>query len=894
MQNSAWKLTALAGVIGLGFLIVLQAQKNMGDGQEPGSESEPTASVTHPAGEDGKQPAEGSDEKKLLALNGEPELDETDSRESLTADSAPVPDFADRPVLAENLARLSSFAPADTDFAETGGTGIRTVSAETPSAEGNSTSGNSFDTLPADLNTQPTPDFGESTDTRSELVTESNGQPPRLIFDESTVPEAGAVEPAPGATEDPFATGSVTAETLPDAQQESEAASKKRALELVATARRSIDAGDLDTARELAQAALEMPVTYTPLDDRPETVLREIDQLLKFRNLPAESESVVAKSTSEPPLLLLTGGQAEEKPFGDQPFETFPEKEPSSDPPLLTGNDNTLFPGEAPSLEPVTAVPEGDFQPFGPQARDAATTGASVNETENPFGESSSEPAALTTTTTAVQTQASGEVITGVTGDATIPENGPKPALKPELTIEKTAPAEAFLDKPMVYSVNVTNRGNATAAELVVEDHIPKGCRLIGTRPQAVMIGTKLIWRLGRLEAGKSQSILVKVIPIEQGEIGSVATVSFVTEVAARTEIRSSSYTPLELTVEAPRKVNSGEVVVMKFRVKNNSGQNALNVKLQDIIPDGLLHETGNDLTYDIGTIESGRTFTADLELKAVKSGRFTNQATITADGGLRSEAVSEIEILGAAGVSLQAVPGKSVLVGQKTVHATRVTNPSQTTAEGFTVTSRLPEEVRFLSATENGRYEASSHSVRWQIPGLAPGQSLVLQTSLLPKLHGTFGTLTQLNQPGQPISKVESQLSVRGIAAMAIELKNVPVTVVANDEFSVDATIFNRGTGPDSNVQLSLILPDGIEFVSARGPVRIERQPIALTSSGQKPMVTSVEIPEIGEKASVDFQITLRSTTAGRPKIRAEVSSTQLTDPVATEAAIVVINEAP
>ena len=33
MQNSAWKLTALAGVIGLGFLIVLQAQKNMGEGK---------------------------------------------------------------------------------------------------------------------------------------------------------------------------------------------------------------------------------------------------------------------------------------------------------------------------------------------------------------------------------------------------------------------------------------------------------------------------------------------------------------------------------------------------------------------------------------------------------------------------------------------------------------------------------------------------------------------------------------------------------------------------------------------------------------------------------------------------------------------------------------------
>jgi len=408
------------------------------------------------------------------------------------------------------------------------------------------------------------------------------------------------------------------------------------------------------------------------------------------------------------------------------------------------------------------------------------------------------------------------------------------------------------------------------------------------------MIGTKLIWRLGKLSAGKSEKILVKVVPIAPGEIGSVATVSFVTEVAARTEVRTSAGSPLQLTVEVPQQVASGETVVMKFRVKNNSAKDAVNVKLQDIIPAGLEHETGTDLTYDIGRIEAGTTFSADLELKAVKSGKFKNQATITADGGLRTEAISEIEILGTTGVSLQAIPAKAVLVGQKTVHGTRVTNDSQTAATQFTVVSRLPNEVRFLSATENGRYDATSHSVEWKIPGLASGRSVFLETSLQAKSHGTHTALTQLTQAGQPASKVESQVAVQGIAAMAINLEDVPATVLANDEFTINATVLNRGTGTDSDVQLSLILPEGVEFVTARGPVRLQRQPITLTSVGRSPAVTSTKIPEIGEKASVDFEITLRASKSGRPKIRAQVNSTQLTEAVATEAAIVVIDDAP
>ena len=106
MQNSAWKLTALAGVIGLGFLIVLQALKNMGEGE--GDEKEVITSS------EGKKPRDG--QEGIAEQQSEPGFDSEsepgfDSEEVLDESTIPVPNYTDRPTLAQNVDRVSPAAP---------------------------------------------------------------------------------------------------------------------------------------------------------------------------------------------------------------------------------------------------------------------------------------------------------------------------------------------------------------------------------------------------------------------------------------------------------------------------------------------------------------------------------------------------------------------------------------------------------------------------------------------------------------------------------------------------------------------------------------------------------------------------------------------------------------
>src|SRR5262249_55792963 len=68
-----------------------------------------------------------------------------------------------------------------------------------------------------------------------------------------------------------------------------------------------------------------------------------------------------------------------------------------------------------------------------------------------------------------------------------------EPAAAPELAIEKIAPPQALLGRPMVYEIVVRNVGAIPAYQVVVEDTIPKNARLDGTIPQAQLKENKLI-----------------------------------------------------------------------------------------------------------------------------------------------------------------------------------------------------------------------------------------------------------------------------------------------------------------------------------------------------------------------------------------------------------------
>jgi uncharacterized repeat protein (TIGR01451 family) len=116
-----------------------------------------------------------------------------------------------------------------------------------------------------------------------------------------------------------------------------------------------------------------------------------------------------------------------------------------------------------------------------------------------------------------------------------------------------------------------------------VHDQIPKGTRVNDTRPRASRgVHGELVWTLGTLKAGEETSVEAELVPLSEGEIGSVATVVFSADASART---TATRPQLVLESTAPERVAIGEELMLSIVVSNPGSGVATGVVLEEHIP---------------------------------------------------------------------------------------------------------------------------------------------------------------------------------------------------------------------------------------------------------------------------------------------------------------------
>lgn len=829
MQN-IWKIVSLAGVVGVIFLIVLMAQNGLENGQQVADGESPTPDIAphlgDPVSGPVQWPAPGVDEGNQT----EPELAQNE------------PPVNDEPIIDPFANDIGRSEPPNNFLAT------------------------SFaDTEPVALPDIPFTEVERPTFPETPVPGEAG-----LAADNPFAEEVTSFNPVDLGPE-PFAAPPV--DEGPDL--------RALALALMQTSYQAIDASELLFARDKAVAAGELDVAWGPLEESPSMLVARIDAMLKAAELQNVAEAATGPEPFPGSILPVSGEQplAAEEPFpalvtdfGPDPFaDTLPDAVdslPTIDLPVLD---------EPAPFEPFAEVQPEPESPISLPTLDEPIADPFPAITEPELVAVPTEPAALIEEPAPVVAAAEPAVSSAF-------------AEKPDVTIRKVAPAEATIGEPLIYSIEISNNGETNASEVIVEDRIPTGCKLVGTIPQAELIGSKILWRLGRLPAKSDQKLLIKVIPLEEGEIGSVATVNFVAEVSTSTSVRQAAKPEIKLEVKNRGTAKVGENVLFRFRVANEGSVDAQDVTLQDIVPVGFEHPAGKDVTYEIGDLPAGKAIDIDLELTAVKPGQHVNRAIVKSGKNSKVETAAAVEVVEAKGLTIRSPPSRPQPVGQKTSHDIRITNESSQPIRGAAVNVILPQELAFVSASDDGAFTKESNSIRWNLPAIQPGVTVTLSTTVVPKTYGVHSSRVQLIQPDQPMEQSDSLVEASGIGALRLTLENAPATVLPGEDFVVDFSIVNRGTGPDSNVQFNLVLPTGVDFVSARGPVR--NLPPKAAVGGRA--VGFSTIPEIGERASVDFQVTLRARAAGRPKIRAEVRSDQLDDTVATEAAIVVLDTTP
>jgi uncharacterized repeat protein (TIGR01451 family) len=184
----------------------------------------------------------------------------------------------------------------------------------------------------------------------------------------------------------------------------------------------------------------------------------------------------------------------------------------------------------------------------------------------------------------------------------------------PRLDLEAKGPKLRYVDRKAVYTIKVTNPGDAPAANVTVSDIIPAGLRFVTADAGGQMDGENhtVSWFLGEVGPGQSKEVNLEVVCTATGEyshkVAAQAARGLKVESETATRVEGLSALQLDLSdVEDPVEINGD--AVYEIRVTNTGSVTETDVKIACTLPEKCQYKTatgptgvhveGNELVFD-------------------------------------------------------------------------------------------------------------------------------------------------------------------------------------------------------------------------------------------------------------------------------------------------------
>lgn len=451
---------------------------------------------------------------------------------------------------------------------------------------------------------------------------------------------------------------------------------------------------------------------------------------------------------------------------------------------------------------------------------------------------------------------------------------------QPKVELYKSAPENAVLGEPLIYSIEVVNTGDVAVREVRVEDKFPAGTKLTGTIPRAELADKTLLWKFEELKPEERKKILVRVVPIEPGTIGSISTVSYKSVVAAQTIVTAPR---LELNLStSQQEVAIGESVEVTFSVANTGKGAAHNVILRNLIPTGLEHPAGGDLEYEIGTLNGGERKEVTLAMLAKESGEFTNEATLKSKGGVSAAGEVSVRVIPAVMSLTQNGPTRR-FVGHAADYEATVKNNSQRTLTQLTVSQIVPAGMEFRSASSGGTFDPVRRIVTWRMPALPSGETMTLQTKLVPRQIGVQELKLESRESGGSFAELALPVKVEGMASLAVRVPDERGPVSKGERVSLKFKVVNRGSAAAENMVVNCRVPAQLKYLSADGASQPQ-----VTPNG----VQFAAIPSLEANQEMVFNLVFTAESAGDARVEFEVTAGGLSTPLKHQEQVIVYGD--
>ena len=441
----------------------------------------------------------------------------------------------------------------------------------------------------------------------------------------------------------------------------------------------------------------------------------------------------------------------------------------------------------------------------------------------------------------------------------------------PSITIQKLAPPEIQVGKRCTFAIRVQNTGQRTAQNVQIHDEIPLGTQLVGTAPRASVSGSKVVWDLGTLSVGEQRTVEMELLPAEEGELGSVATVTLAAQASAKARCTKPE---LALRLTSQPKVHVGEKHVVQIEVSNPGSGEATGVMLLETVPAGVSHEAGPALEFELGNLAPGQSQRLELILTAEQAGRITNTMSARADAGLHVEASCDFEVI-APELHLTVEGPERRFLERPATYQVSIDNPGTAPAKEVQLVTHLPKGLQFVSANNLGEYDAAQHSVFWSLAELPANERGVVELVALPVEPGQHALQVNTRARDGLSDQTVKEVTVEGIAAIMFEVIDRDAPIEVGGEANYENRVMNQGSKAAANVQVVAVMPPGLRALSGNGDTQ---------TSVQGDRIIFAPIPQLGPKAEATFRIQAQGVQVGDQRLRVQVTTNEIRDPITKE----------
>lgn len=594
---------------------------------------------------------------------------------------------------------------------------------------------------------------------------------------------------------------------------------------------------------------------------------------------PPAAEAVAADAAAEMPAAEI---QVPNEPVATE-FETAPSPVPVPEPSAPAALDTvapraidtapkpraSTFPDPpAPLAPPPTTIPAGlppppfaAAPPIGPP-RPLAATAPSALEPPSP-----SAPAEPSTDEPSADPAVAGQ---GVPGPLQL-----EGVQTPQLTVEKRGPKEIQVGQPARFEILVRNVGSATAHEVTLRDEVPRGTSLIATTPPAAPVDgaakPELVWLLGTLPPAGEARVLMELMPEAEGEVGSVASVSFRADATLRTRATKPA---LAIDCPPPKPVRIGGDVEVTLTVSNPGSGTATGVVLEAFLPETVSHRAGAELEFDVGQLRPGESKTIDLVLGTRSPGHVPARFVARADGGIEVDQPLPLPVTAPTLEVSLAMPARRFLQRPATCTISMV-NAGTASARGVELAAQLPPGMKFVRANHAGWHDERSHRVLWNLEELPPGETGTVEVVVMPVQAGGQRITAAARSNDGPSDQAIHVCQVEGLAALSFHVADSedPIEVEGVTEYVI--RVANEGTKAASGVRLAATLLGDLQPVEAEGPGRHRVENLAIEFE---------PLAKLGPGEEAVYKIRARGQRAGHQRVQVQLVSDDQPTPITKE----------